>query len=335
MSGVVTEPNRTARRRLRRYAPFVVGTALTVLCGIFIVRILIDDWAQVSDSIAHASPAWLAAALGFGALGMVVIAYTWADAVAVMGGSVRRCQSIAWYFVGDVAKYLPGSIWAAVGRGEIARRRGVPAAQAYPSVALSLIAVYTASVLTVGILLPFGLVGSSDLGSSLFLLFLVPLGIGALNPRVLGWLLGHARRVTKRSLEIRIPAWHESIILVVRYIPAWLAIGASTWCLTRALPGVHAPMLRIFVATMLSWTAGFVTPTPGGAGVREAVFVAISGLAAGPAVTVAVTSRVIFVLVDVLGALAGLPVTGRRAQPVDSVDLSGLGPTQVPVDEKG
>jgi uncharacterized membrane protein YbhN (UPF0104 family) len=102
-----------------------------------------------------------------------------------------------------------------------------------------------------------------------------------------------------------------------------------------ALPGVDAPLLRLSLATVLSWTAGFLTPTPGGAGVREAVFIAVSGLASGPAVAVAVTARIIFVLVDVGGALIGLPFTGRKARAVDSVGSPATGPVPIVVDEEG
>jgi hypothetical protein len=69
--------------------------------------------------------------------------------------------------------------------------------------------------------------------------------------------------------------------------------------------------------------------------VREAVFIAVSGLAAGPAVAVAVTSRLIFVLVDVGGALGGLPATRRRAGEAGSVSSPPPGQRRVTVDEEG
>ena len=55
----------------------------------------------------------------------------------------------------------------------------------------------------------------------------------------------------------------------------------------------------------MSWIIGFITPAPGGIGVREAVFVAIAGVAAGPAAAAAILARVLFVLVDGSGAGAG------------------------------
>lgn len=308
---------------------------MTIACAAFIVRVLMDDWAQVSDLLGNASWAWLAIALLCAAAAMSIIAWTWADALAVMGGRMRRGQALAWYYVGEIAKYLPGSIWAAVGRGEIARRRGVPAPQAYPSVFLSLIALYLAAALTGAVLFPFDLAHSRDAGPALALLLLVPLGLGALHPRVIGAVIEFAERVTKRSIPIRIPAWRATVVLVLRYVPAWIGIALATWCVALALPDVDAPLLRLSLATVLSWTAGFVTPSPGGAGVREAVFVAVSGLASGPAVAVAVTARLIFVLVDVVGALIGVPFTGRRVRVADSLGSPASGPSPIVADEEG
>lgn len=306
-----------------------------ILSGVFIVRLLVHDWAQVSELVRNASRTWLLGALVCAASGMTVVAFTWADALAVMGGTMRRGQSVSWYYVGEIAKYLPGSIWAAVGRGEIARRRGIPAAQAYPSVFLSLIALYLAAVLTAGVLVPFDIADSRDAGPALLLLLLVPIGIVALHPRVLSAVIEFAERVTRRAIPVIVPRWRDSVFLVLRYVPAWVGISLATWMVAMALPGVDAPLVRLSLATLLSWTAGFITPTPGGAGVREAVFIATSGLASGPAVAVAVTARIVFVVVDLGGALIGLPFTGRRVDASVSLE-SGASPTDsIEVDQKG
>ena len=291
------------------------------VCGVFIVRLLVHDWGQVADLVGHASQGWLGFAFVCAAIAMTVMAWTWADALRVMGGHMRRSQSIAWYYVGEIAKYLPGSIWAAVGRGELARRRGVPAPQAYPSVFLSLIALYLAAVLSAAVLLPFNLAHSRDAGPALLLLLGVPIGLAALHPKVIGGVIALAERLTKKSIPISVPAWRDTVLLVLRYVPAWVGICLSTWAVAVALPGVDAPLLRLSLATVLSWTAGFVTPTPGGAGVREAVFIAVSGLASGPAVAVAVTARIMFVIVDVLGALLGLAFSGRAGKMADPSDV--------------
>jgi hypothetical protein len=57
----------------------------------------------------------------------------------------------------------------------------------------------------------------------------------------------------------------------------------------------------------LSWVAGLAAvPVPAGAGIREATFVALAGLSV-VAATVAMAGRLLFIVVDVLGALLAAP----------------------------
>jgi uncharacterized membrane protein YbhN (UPF0104 family) len=65
---------------------------------------------------------------------------------------------------------------------------------------------------------------------------------------------------------------------------------------------------------MLSWVVGFVlVPVPGGVGVREAAFVALvgGGVPSGVRATIAIVARLVFMLVDALGAVLGGAVVRR------------------------
>lgn len=319
---MTTDEQAPTGRSLRRYVPAIAGTVLMVICAIFIAKTLANDWNEVSDKIAHASLGWLAFGLIASALGMLAIAVTWADALRVVGGKMTRRQAASWYFVGELGKYLPGAIWAAVGRGELARRNGIPRNRSYPSVAMSLIGLYLAAALLAAVLVPFDIANQTDSGPALLLLLLVPIGLGCLHPAVLGKVRDVAAKMVGKPIDVVLPTWGQTVGLMLRYVPAWIFIAAATWATAQALPGVDAPVIRIALATLLSWTAGFVTPTPAGAGVREAVFIAVSGLASGPAVAVAVASRLMFVLVDVGGALAGIPGSRPKDRTRGSVGLS-------------
>jgi uncharacterized membrane protein YbhN (UPF0104 family) len=183
----------------------------------------------------------------------------------------------------------------------------VPRHRAYPSVGLSLVSLYLAALAVASVLVPLDLAQQSESPAALALVALLPLGLGALHPRVLTWARDLMVRLTGRGADIVVPPWRDTVGLVASYVPAWLLMWAATWCTARALlpdPSV----LRIGVATTLSWTAGFVAvPVPAGAGVREAVFVAASGLPAGLGATIAVGSRLVFLVVDVAGAALTTP----------------------------
>lgn len=306
----MTEPSGTRARRGRAVGLSTVAGAVIGLIAVgFVVRTLVSQWSQVRDALGDASVPWLAAGLVLAALGMTTIAWCWRYALRLVGAEVAPGKVVAWYFVGEAGKYLPGGVWPVLGRGELARRGGHSRSTAYASVALSLGVLYLAGLFVAVGFLPFALTGG---GTSPWMLFLIalPAGLVLLHHRVLHGLLGLARRVTHRELPVEIPEWRSSVALVARYIPSWFLIGGATYAVSRSLTAdVSFP--RVMFAAVLSWVAGFLAvPVPAGAGVREAVFVAASGLPGGIAATTAIATRVLFILVDGSGAAIGLSSVG-------------------------
>ncbi|MCU1455346.1 MAG: hypothetical protein JWN46_3492 [Acidimicrobiales bacterium] len=292
-----------------------MSSALGLLLGgtatFFVIRTLVASWDQVRTALEGASYGWLAFGFVLAAAAMASIGWGWQAVFRLLGVEVPAGRAIAWYFVGELGKYLPGGVWPVLGRGELARRGGVPRSRAYASVGLSLVVLYLAAAFVAAGLLPFALSGG---GFSPWMLFLIalPAGLVLLHHEVLGRLLGVARRITKRDLVLEVPSWRASVAVVVRYVPSWLLVGGSTWAIARSLtPNVSVP--RVMFAATLSWLAGFLAvPVPAGAGIREAVLLAASGLPGGIAAATAVAARIVYVLVDSLGAAISAPIVGRR-----------------------
>lgn len=261
----------------RRAATLAVGALLLAVGLGFCVDTFLDERDRVGDALGDASVGWLLVAVALAAFTMGWLAWRWRTCLAVLGVD-RPAPTVArWYFLGELGKYVPGGIWPVVGRGELATRGGVDRSVAYQSVVWSLAGWYGASVLPVAVL-------------------------GA-HPRLQAAAAGVARRA---RLTITPLPWPTAAKLVASYLPTWVAIAAATAAVTHAYgvdPGVQAP-----AAAVLAWVVGFLAvPVPAGAGVREAVFVATSGLEPGVALTVAVTTRLAFILVDLAGAaLAGV-----------------------------
>lgn len=295
-------------------ASTAAGLVIGGVCVAFVVSRLVSQWDEVRDDVADASLGWVALGFLLGAAGMTWIAWCWPDALRLLGHRIDRRRAVAWYYAGEIGKYVPGGVWPVVGRGELARRGGVPRGRAYPSVGLSLAALYLAALLVAAVLVPLDLAAQSESPAALALLALLPLGLGALHPAVLTRARDVVARVTGKGGDIAIPPWWATVALVVRYVPAWLCIWAATWCVARALLP-HPPVLGVGIATMLSWVAGFAAvPVPAGAGIREAVFIASSGLTGGIGATVAIGSRLVFLLVDVAGVALTAP-WHRRGRP--------------------
>ncbi len=311
----------------------VVGTGFAVAALAFVFKTLSREWEQAEAQLRAARPGWLLVAVVLAGLAMTSIGVVWGRVLHQLGVAVKATRVVSWYFVGELGKYLPGGVWPVVGRGELARRGGVPRTRAYTSVALSLGMLYLAAMFVVAALVPFALAEGGFTPWMLFLLAL-PVGVVGLHHRVLEWLLAVVRRFTGRVVHLDVPRWRQSLGLVAMYIPTWVGIGLSTWAVARALTP-DAPLVRVAFAAVLSWVAGFLAvPVPAGAGIREAVLLAASGLDGGVAAATAIVARLIFVAVDALGAVAGAPAATRRrggvqvgpmGESVESMERPGQG----------
>lgn len=291
-----------------------MGALVGGLAIVFVGRILARDWGEVREGLEGANPAWLVAALLLAAGGMTSIAAAWRRTLRVLGGNLSWGQTLARYYVGELGKYVPGGVWPVLGRGELAARAGVPRPAAYGSVALSLASLYLAAMFLALAALPAVLDGSGseslsgsgsdfEMTATAWVFVLLPLGVLGLHHVVLERLRSLGEKLLGRHIELPIPRWRESLLLLVCYVPVWLFIGGATWAVAQAM-GQDASIGEVAPAAILSWIVGFVlVPVPGGLGVREVIFVAASGIAAGPAAAVAVVARVLFVLVDTTGAL--------------------------------
>lgn len=289
----------------------LVGLVLGGAAAFYVGRRLVQDWPEAEAAMKDAELWWIAAGLVLAAAAMTTMGAGWQAVLRLLGVRAPMARVVAWYYVGELGKYLPGGVWPVLGRGELARRGGVPRGRAYASVALSLALLYLAALFVAAAFLPFAVSGGGFNPWMLFLLAL-PIGVVALHHEVLGWGLGVIAKITGRTLGFEIPRWGDSLRLIARYLPTWLFVGTGTWAIARALdPG--ASFSKVMFATVLSWVAGFLAvPVPAGAGVREAVLAASSGLGGGVAAATAIIARVLFVVVDVVGAAASAPAAGRR-----------------------
>jgi uncharacterized membrane protein YbhN (UPF0104 family) len=293
----------------------VIGSVLAVGCLYLVVRQITDGWDDYGDQIADARWAWLLVAVPLAVAGMSALGLVWRLALASLGAHARRRDVFVWYQFGNLGKYIPGGIFQILGRGELATRGGVPRAVAYNSVALSMGATYLCGALVSAALLPFVLVERGSIGSAWWVFLAIPLGLAALHPTVLGRLFTLAEKLFAGAGEAQVPTWSNSVRLVLRHAIGWVLNGIACWAVAVTFVP-DAPFFTIVFAGIVSWVAGFlVIFVPSGLGVREATFTAIAATSLSPeiAATVAIVSRLAFVVGDLIGAALAFAVRASAA----------------------
>jgi len=296
-------------KRRARYLGLLVG----VVGFFFVARDLVRDWDSVIASASAAESEYLAGSFIVAAMGMLTIALGWHRCLVALGGRVPIKEALHQYFIGELGKYVPGGVWSVVARGELARNAGLSRVSSYGATLVSIAIAYLAAIVTAGATVV--LDGAVIDSSWMVLAVLVPISLLALHPRAIGMGLNIISKIGRRPAELDPPSWGTAMRLMLFHVPAWVAIGTATWLVALSLDGTGPTFTNILFAAVISWIAGLLAvPVPGGIGVREAVFVALatSLSSAGVAAAIAITSRLLFVLVDA-GSAVVVSLVARRS----------------------
>jgi uncharacterized membrane protein YbhN (UPF0104 family) len=306
----------------------LIGVAIGVAGIAFVVWRVVRDWSEITDALASANLAWLVVGGVGGLAAMALIGVNWLLILRHADAAAPWRHGMAWFFVGQLGKYVPGGIWPVVGQAELARRGGTTRAIAYSSTAMSMVATFLGAATVASVT---GLIAPTDgrlLPAALALSLL--LGIACLTvPALRSTIDRLAHRVTRR--ELRLPETRWFLLLVARHLPVWvLFAGMNIFAVVALDVDVDTTLVvELIFATCISWMAGFVIiGVPGGIGVREAIFIAMTtaALGAGVAVSAAVLSRVVSIAVD-LGAAAFSVVLARTAPAIESSGRADPQPT--------
>lgn len=306
------------QRRRWALATRIVGTLIAIAALALCFRAIANEWPTVSGAIRDASIGWLAMSLIFSVLSMGWLGVLWQRSLHIFAHPTPLTATISWYFAGELGKYVPGGVWAVLGRGELARRdAGVPRGTAYATTLICYATMCLGAFCFCALLVPWMLL-HEELPAALTVTLLVlsilalPLTVLSIHPGIFGRLLALARRVSKGRVDLIAPSWSSMIVLVLWSVPAWAFLGIAAWCVVEAV-GFSGALPTVAFASVAAWVIGFLLfPVPAGAGVREVVFVALAGMATGPAAAVAILARVLLMVADGLGGLAGLAIVGRR-----------------------
>ncbi|ADG87468.1 lysylphosphatidylglycerol synthase domain-containing protein [Thermobispora bispora] len=288
------------------------------------------QWAEVAGGFARLSWAVLAgslaAVLGALAAGMLL----WRALLADLGSRLTFAEAARVFFVGQLGKYIPGSVWPVIAQMELGRDHGVPRARSAAAFFLTYPIYLASGLLVAAVTLP-ALAGDSVAGYA-WLLLLVPVALAALHPGLVNRVIDLGLRLLRRP-PLERPLTRRGVLAAAGWaLAGWAAYGAHLALLVHGLGATGAAAVPLSVgAFALAWCLGLVVViAPAGAGVREVAIVAALApvLDQGSAIAAALCSRLVVSIGDlVCAALAGLAswrlLAGRRT--VTATGASGAG----------
>ncbi|HVF05128.1 MAG TPA: lysylphosphatidylglycerol synthase domain-containing protein, partial [Frankiaceae bacterium] len=177
---------------------------------------------------------------------------SWRAVLADLGSPLPTRVALRIFFIGQLGKYVPGTVWPLLVQMELGRDHKVPrsrtAAAGVVAVALGL----TSALVVVALTLPF----LGDGGKYVGALAVLPFAVVGLHPRVLTPVMNRGLRLIRRQPLDR-PLTARGILRGVGWAGAcWLLIGAHVWVLARGL-GADESGLRLYAICLGAYTLGW------------------------------------------------------------------------------
>ena len=302
--------SRFARLSGHRAVNWLFGVIAFSLC----FWALASHWSEVRVGLGQIGLARTLASAPFMLLGLVFGMVSWRILLGAMGSRLRLADAAAMYFMGQIGKYVPGSLWPVAAQMQLGRPYRIPRGRSGTSILLA-ICLSLATGLSVA-LASIRLLDPSGAHRSVWLLLALPPLAAVLYPPLLWRMLRLVPRIGASLAFGPTPRVRDVAAAAGCALLGWVCFGLHVWVLmsisitTPVDPRVLAVCIGGYA---FAWVAGLlVFVLPAGAGARDlALVVALSAvLPPQQGLAVAVLSRAVSVACD-LGT-AGLSAAHVR-----------------------
>lgn len=323
-------PDRVPHHRWRTLVR-LARPVIAVLVLAALIWTIVDQWRPLSDEFSRLSIASLVVAALGALLSVAGQMLCWRELLADLDSPLPLHPAGRVFFLGQLGKYLPGSVWPVVAQMELARDLRVPRARTATTVLLFMLTNVVSAGVVAGITLPFTVDAGTSVGQWRWAFLLLVLLIGVLHPAVLNRLTAFGVRLLRRTA----PQERLSVAGVARAfgwtVAEWIAAGVMLAALLRGF-GDQVGLPLAIGAFALAWGTGFVVVVvPAGAGVREAVLVVLLSGQVGhaTALAAALAARLLMTVADAAWALLLLPSSLRGP---GGLRVAALGPKAEPLE---
>jgi glycosyltransferase 2 family protein len=242
---------------------------------------------------------------------LIATMQVWRVLLAAFGSPLPIRTAARILFIGQLGKYLPGSIWPVLAQMELGAEHQVPRRRSASASVLTMLVSLLTGLLTALVTLPF-VAGST---SYRWVFLAAPVLLVCLYPKVLNRLLDRLLRLTRRP-GLEKPLTGRALAGALGWaLASWIFFGLQIWLLATRLGAPYGKGALIAIGGFaFSWCVGFVIVfVPAGVGIRDVLLVALLGpmIGTGAATAVALVSRAVMTVADLLAAAVAVGSSRR------------------------
>jgi uncharacterized membrane protein YbhN (UPF0104 family) len=276
-------------------APKVRGSIFLAAVVVFAWLGLRGRFGEVGQALLETPVSGVFTSLVLVMAGLLITGLLWLRLLASLNGQLPLADGLAIFFIGQLGKYLPGSVWSIASQADLARRHNITARVTVTG-GLLFLGYHVATAVLIAAVAFLTDVVTSPWPDWVSLVGLVAALVG-LVPKLIGTL---AKQISGQEVQLR---WKDTLVAVVLMALTWALYSAALVLLTPT------PSWRDLAVLGAAFAAGYASGVmivfaPAGFGAREAVFVVLLApvLGVAGATALALLARVVHTTGDALMA---------------------------------
>jgi len=224
--------------RLRRSVGDWIRLGLLVVALVFSVLFVANRWSQLSSVISRLPLPNVVGSVLLGGLGSFLSMMGWRAVLADLGADLPVAAANRVFFLGQLGKYLPGSVWSFLAQADLATKHKVTRKAVLAGSVLGAALSVAVGLALAIVFLPFG--SREALHRYWWVILAVPGFLVALHPRIAGGAINGALRLVRRQPLDDRPSYLGTLRAAGWYALGWLALALHAWLLVIGLRRVDA-----------------------------------------------------------------------------------------------
>ena len=282
----MSDPGQTTGRRILRWLERIAGGLVVAFLAVYLAR----NWSEVTAHPWRIHWARMALATLCVLLAYSAFVLCWRRILGHLGGQLSPRDAHRVWYIGNLARYVPGKVLQLAGTAYLARAKGVSPVLTVSASLTSQLFVLAAGLVVAAATLP-ELAAAAGSGAVWPIGFAVAalLLLFVLTP-ALDLAFRMALRVIGRGEYHQAVPAGERIVLLAVNLAAWLVFGTGFWLFVRAVAPLEGDTLVSMIGiSAAGYVGGYLAVfVPGGLGVREGLYALLLAAYVPPTMAVAI-----------------------------------------------